>query len=602
MNFLRIFSKINYLILGQDSKKSYWVIFLIIISGLFDAVGIASIMPFLYLALNPSSIFDIEIALFLYNLFGFSSETGFLAFLGLNVFGIFVFGLLVKASVLFVTTKFALSCEVKIAHRLMGEYLNKDYLWFVNENSIDLTKKTLTEVINVCDNGILTYLQLIAHFSVLLFMCAFLLFVSPTGSLVGLSVIFFVYFVIYNLFSGRVKAFGKGRYSSNQERFQILSEAVSNPRELKIYNSSETYKKHFLNASKLYADCNVKAQLYAGIPRFFIELIAFGSLLLVTSYLLVFEEDYLDRLPLIAVFALSAYRALPAVQQIYGSVIMLRFVEASVDEILADLDTALGARSDCETEFSSTSVPEIMDGALMLEEVVFKYPSKHSNALDKVSLRVDPGEHIGVVGHSGSGKSTFADICSGLLVPTSGRVYTTGVRLSPQSQEDWLTRIGYISQSVRLIDGTIKANIAFGQMEEEVDEAWLRRCAEVALADDFIRELLPDGYNTEVGENGLKLSGGQRQRIGIARALYKDPDLLIIDEGTSALDSILEERVISGLHEYFSNKTIIMISHNVQSLKKCDTIYFFEKGKVIDCGSYNKLLNKSTKFKELIKN
>jgi ABC-type multidrug transport system fused ATPase/permease subunit len=309
--------------------------------------------------------------------------------------------------------------------------------------------------------------------------------------------------------------------------------------------------------------------------------------------LIAYKGNLPEAIPIIALFAFSGYRLMPALQSIYASLTQLRFSGSALDALYEEF-----------TGFKSTGAltndkPLALHYRIALEGVSYRYPNKEHPALQSISLEVPRKSIVGLVGATGSGKSTLVDIILGLLTPQTGVIKVDGIPIEENNRRAWRNSIGYVPQQIYLTDDTIMANIGFGLDTKDINQCAVERAAKIACIDDFVKNDLPDGYETRVGDRGIRLSGGQRQRIGIARALYFNPSILILDEATSALDNLTEQDVMRALHDLNEDITIIMIAHRLTTVKNCDLIFFLENGELKSQGSYETLSKINEKFRAM---
>jgi ABC-type multidrug transport system fused ATPase/permease subunit len=338
--------------------------------------------------------------------------------------------------------------------------------------------------------------------------------------------------------------------------------------------------------------------IVSSLPRYALEVIAFGGILLIVLYFLGAEQRSTQMVPLLAVYAFSGYRLLPALQGVFSGITTVRLNMAALDVLHRDLT---GDRNEVDPELVLAGTeglqPLPFNKELELRKVSFNYHGVEDHVLKGICLKITPNTTIGLVGPTGSGKTTTVDIILGLLAPTSGQLLADGMEISGDNLARWQRNLGYVPQNIFLCDDTITRNIAFGVPDSEIDMTAVVRAARIANLADFVENELPKGYETEIGERGVRLSGGQRQRIGIARALYRDPAVLIMDEATSALDGVTEEAVMDAIRNLSRKKTIIMIAHRLTTVQDCDMIYLMEHGKIIDQNTYVELQKSSEWFK-----
>jgi ATP-binding cassette, subfamily B, bacterial PglK len=394
----------------------------------------------------------------------------------------------------------------------------------------------------------------------------------------------------------KLERLGNERLEANSQRFKLAGEAFGGIKELKVLGRESFFTDHYAIHAKKVAETVTVQQTISQVPRFVIEALSFGGILVILLYFLMYKGDVISTLPIIALYAFAGYRLLPALQSIFSSITMLRFNLPVVDDLKANF---LGASEfTIEKYFPITSnIP--FNEEIRLENVSFFYNDDAAPVIHNMNLSIKKNTNIGIVGKTGSGKTTTVDIILGLLEPQEGVLKVDKVTITNFNVAQWQKNIGYVPQNIFLTDDTIAANIAYGIPHESIDMNLVEQAAKIANIHNFILEDLPFGYHTHVGERGIRLSGGQRQRIGIARALYHDPAVLIMDEATSSLDGVTEEAIIQAIRNLSGNKTIITIAHRLTTLRECDVIYFLEEGKIVESGSFSDLSKNSSRFQNI---
>jgi ABC-type multidrug transport system fused ATPase/permease subunit len=343
-----------------------------------------------------------------------------------------------------------------------------------------------------------------------------------------------------------------------------------------------------------------RSNAISSLPRYALETLAFGGIIVLVIYLLNAKHGASTALPLVSLYALSGYRMMPALQQIFMNLSTIRFNVASLEKLSKDLEKSVEISSTMPVPppiFNPIPLSERLD----LKGVVFFYPNRPDPVLNELSLMIKANTTVGIVGSTGSGKTTTLDILLGLLTPSSGQLLIDGVIIDSENVRNWQASIGYVPQQIMLLDNTILRNIAFGIPDAQVDFDSVVKAARLAHLNDFIQNDLPERYNTIVGDRGVRLSGGQRQRIGIARALYHDPSVLVLDEATSSLDNITENVIMEALNTLSHQKTIIMVAHRLSTVRECDVIIVMDKGRVSGYGTYAELLEHNSIFRHLSK-
>jgi ABC-type multidrug transport system fused ATPase/permease subunit len=591
---LQTIKKIIYLLSKRERKSALVLVGLIVIMAALDVIGVASIMPFIATIANPEIIKTNAILAKTYAMFDFQSEKSFLMFLGIVVIISLVSSLAYKAFATYVQLRFTLLCEFTIGTRLVGGYLSQPYTWFLNRHSSDLGNVVLSEVNQVIGNAITPVMTLIAQGLLSATLLALLVWMDPKLALIVGAVLGLTYGIIYFIVRSLLSKVGRDRVKANLDRYKAVNEAFSGIKEVKVGGLEKTYTNLFARPAEIYAKSHASVQVIMQLPRFAVEAVAFGGMLLVVLYLMSGTGGFASGLPIVAVYSLAGYRLMPALQMVYASIVQLRSANASLDVLYNDLNS-IPAVIDENT--SSDVLPLIK--CIQLKEVNFFYPLAKKQALQNLNLEIPALKTIGMIGVSGSGKTTTVDLILGLLEPDSGIFEVDGVSINSFNRRNWQKGIGYVPQQIFLTDDSIAANIAFGQPVDNIDMNAVERAAKIANMHDFVVNELPQGYQTAVGERGVRLSGGQRQRIGIARALYNKPQLLILDEATSALDNLTEQAVMEAVNNLGGDITIIIIAHRLSTVRSCDKIYMMQHGQVIANGTYDELLKYNESFQAM---
>ena len=591
-----------YSILSPDEKKrGVIVLFMILIMAFLDMLGVASIMPFMAVVSNPEVVDSNLILNSAYKLsqqFGVESIDDFMFLLGIAVFLILVFTLSFKALTVYLETRFCVMREYSIGKRLVEGYLNKPYSWFLMRNSADLGKNILSEVNQVIANALIPIMNIIAQSAVSIALLLLLIIVEPFLALsIGL-ILGITYALIFGVTKNLLSRIGKERLENNEARYVAVNESFGAAKEVKIGGLEQFYTERFSSPAETYAKSLATANITGQLPRFALELVVFGGMLMVILFLMNQNGDFSSAVPVMSLYALAGYRLMPSLQGIYTSVTQLRFATAALDSILVEL-------KDIQSE--PNLVNDIVDAKfglfkkITLKNVSYSYPNEDQPAIKNINLSISSESKVGFVGSTGGGKTTTVDLILGLLEPQVGTLEVDDKIIDGKNIKVWQSIIGYVPQNIYLSDDSIIANIAFGVSSEDIDYDSVERVAKIANLHEFIINKLPKKYQTKIGERGIRLSGGQRQRIGIARALYRNPRLLVLDEATSALDNLTEQAVMDAVNNLDKDITVIMIAHRLSTVKECDTIFFLEDGKLTGKGSFEELLKSNKSFQEMNK-
>ena len=589
-------------ILTRREKLQVGILLIAIIAMAFSqAVGVASVLPFISLVMDPEIVFDNQYLNWVYVTLNFSSVNRFVIFAGVVMFFIIIFANGISAFATWLKLRFAWMNNHRLSRRLLEKYLSMPYAYFLNQNSADLSKNVLSEVNNLTNNYLIPLLTIITRGMVAVFLLIMLFWVDVIVSFIALFVLGGAYTFIFFRINRTLKFRGQLRRNANKMRFKSVSEAFGGIKEIKVMNREpyflERYSKHSLKQARLMSWNAVIGQ----IPKFALEAVAFGGIIVFVLILLLTREDARQVIPLASLFALAGYRLMPALQEIFNSFTKMQFNMAVLDGIYNDFmrreqDTVPGT-------FYRENIPEKLPFTreITLDNVTYNYPNTEIPVIKEVNLSIAKNTAVAFVGPTGAGKTTLVDIILGLLTPQQGKLLIDGVLLDSCNIIKWQRNIGYVPQHIYLSDDTAACNIAFGVPEGKIDWAALEQAAKIANIHDFIVNELPEGYDTLVGERGIRLSGGQRQRIGIARALYYDPEVMVFDEATSALDGVTEEMVLGAMENAAKTKTLIIIAHRLTTVKTCDVVYMLDRGRIVAEGTFDQLMKSNLQFQKMAK-
>jgi ABC-type multidrug transport system fused ATPase/permease subunit len=592
---MRTIQKLLDLLTPPDRKRAHLLLGMILVMALLDMVGVASIMPFMAVLANPELVQTNSFLNAAYTQLGFADPQQFLFALGMLVFVLLVVSLAFKALTTYAQLRFTLMREYSIGKRLVEGYLHQPYSWFLSRHSADVGKTILSEVSQVIAKAIIPMMNLIAHGAVAIALLALLILIDTQLALVAGLTLTTAYALIFKATRGHLARIGKERVKANQARFTAVSEAFGASKEVKVGGLEQAYINRFSGPAQTFACHQATAQVISQLPRFALEAIAFGGMLLVVLYVMAQSGSFASALPIIALYAFAGYRLMPALQQIYGAVTQLRFAGPALDALHSDLMSLKPA-------YANPSQDAIaLKQAITLNQIQYRYPNAPQPALKNLSLTIPANSTVGFVGATGSGKTTTVDLILGLIEAQEGTLEIDGQTITEHNQRAWQRAIGYVPQQIYIADDTVAANIAFGLDAKDIDQAAVERAAKIANLHDFVANDLPQQYQTTVGERGVRLSGGQRQRIGIARALYHNPQVLILDEATSALDNLTEQAVMEAVYNLGQEITIILIAHRLSTVKACSTIFLLEKGELKAKGTFDQLTKISELFRAMIK-
>ena len=579
--------KLSFLLTPIERRNALLLLLMFVIMALLDMIGVASILPFMAVLTNPSLIETNMILNYMYqvsNIFGVENDQEFFFALGFLVFIILIISLIFKAITTYIEVKFLQMCEYNVSKRLVEGYLYQPYIWFLNRNSAELGKSILSQVSIVIDI-MRSLMSLISKSIIAIALIALLIIANPKLSMIVGLTLSLTYGIIFYFTRKYLNSLGKENLKNDELRFIAVSEAFGAAKEIKVGGLERAYIKSYSNAAKIFAQNKAILKVISQLPRYILEGIAFGGIMLLILYLMSQEGSFNNAIPVISLYAFAGYRLMPVMQNIYISLSQISFSSPSLDNLYYDIGKLNPIKNNYLEEKLS------FDKEIVLNNIDFNYPNTSQKALQGISLNIPAKSTIGLIGATGSGKTTLLDIILGLLMSDKGTLEIDGEVLSKKNLRSWQRNIGYVPQNIYLSDDTIAANIAFGVESKNINQIDIERASKIANLHDFIINELPDKYNTTIGERGIRLSGGQRQRIGIARAVYLNPKILILDEGTSALDNETEKKVMEAINKLSKKITIILVAHRLNTVRNCDKIYKFEKGKVIAEGKFDEIIN-----------
>lgn len=562
-------------ILTKKERKKLAILTLIVMGmSLFELVGVVSILPFMSVATNPDVIETNSTLNFFYNYFNFQSTNRFLVALGVLSITALVIGNGFRALSNFLLIRFAHMQNYALSKRILESYLSMPYEYFLSQNSSNLTRNVINEVQQVVTQFFIPFFRAIGRLFAASFIIIFLIVIDPLLALVTSFTLGGAYVVIYKLLKNKIEKMGKERVQMNKRRVRIVSEASGGIKEIKLMNKENVYLDEFARPSIQFARAQSFSAVISELPRHLLEVIAFGGILAISIYLIGTRAHYSEALTITSLYAFAGYKLMPALQEIFNAATKIKFSLPTLREVKKNIKEEIFLTQPQSKEHLS------FEDTVELKNIHFSYKGSKTQALNGVSFSVKANTTVGVIGATGSGKTTLIDVILGLLKPSMGEIFIDGKKLDRSNLAAWQANIGYVPQFIYLTDDTVAANIAFGVKAEDRDDEKIKEVSRLAQISGFIETQMPKGYETVVGERGIRLSGGQRQRIGIARALYHNPSLLVFDEATSALDSQTESEVMKAIESLSGQKTIIMIAHRLSTLKSCDVIIELDRGAV----------------------
>ena len=575
---MSVIKKISYIFDGKQKFRSVMLCLGLFVGALFELAGVSLIAELVSLISDPETIHTNRVLSRLYEMTGAGSDRQFFLYAVIALIAVYILKNAYLMIMCYIQYTFIYNNQLRLSARLIDCYLKKPYTYHLDKNSAEMIRSIMLDSERFFQL-LLTAFSVFAEILVSALMCVYLLVVDwmiTVSVVVILGIVSALYLL---LFHGRSRKNGEISQYNDGKMHQAINQALGAVKDIKILHREKFFVEAFRKrgAAKYHAVRN--NEILGQAPKYLIETVCIGAILAVLCVKLYMGQDLSDMIPQLAAFAMAAFKLLPSVGKIDNYLNLIIFLKPSVDFIYRDIK---------DTEDMSGYVLGDADGYeeaiaendIRIEGVSYRYPNTDRDVLTDVSFTVPAGTSVGLIGASGAGKSTIADIILGILTPTAGKVMYGDMNVHEHPLK-WSRRLAYIPQAIFLADETIRSNVAFGIEEDQIEEDKVWQALSEAQLDEYVRSL-PEGLDTMVGERGVRLSGGQRQRIGIARALYGDPEILVLDEATSALDSETESAVMDAIDRLQGRKTLIIIAHRLTTISGCERVFRVADQKITD--------------------
>ncbi|PYJ68837.1 MAG: hypothetical protein DME76_11020 [Verrucomicrobia bacterium] len=574
-NVSDLIGRVLFLARPYGRAKLVSVFSLSLAQAFFQVIGITSIFPFLAIAADPDRIRRSHFGTRFLGLFPPMENRQLLLVAGVIAIAGLLMSNVVNLVAEYARTRYAQNFAHWLRVRLLRRIASQPYTYFLQRNSGDLLKKVVADVMNYTSGVLLPFLDSVARVLTAVLLLVTLFLVQPVIALSAAIVLGAFYVIIFRLLTRKRREVDENLRTSVAGSYREAQQMLGGIKPVKVHRAEEHFLSRFAKHSAVLARMYARLPVFANSARYLVEPLAFGGLVVAVLLLAARGRDFSDILPNLGVMALAGYRLLPSLQLLYGQLTQISSMGHAVDEVYDEFMAAETDRSVLPGTSSSalaSETPFRWHDAITLREVSFRYPGTSRLALNGFSLTIVKNTSVGVVGPTGAGKSTLVDLLLGLYHPMTGEMLIDGRPLTPALVPSWQATIGYVPQDIFLIDDTIARNVAFGLSENEIDPARVREACAMAQLLDFIEVELPDGFDSNVGERGVRISGGQRQRIGLARALYHGPSLLILDEATSALDVATEAKLLEALRGLAGKITMVVAAHRFSAVANCDQL------------------------------
>ncbi|CAN1212234.1 Xenobiotic-transporting ATPase [Tumidithrix helvetica PCC 7403] len=592
-----LLSKFLYIFNRQEKWQILSIFILMFIGSGLETLGVGLIPAFVTLLGNPDIIQKQQSFQWLYIKLGVNSNQDFLFWVSIMLMGIYLFKNAYLATLTYWQYYFLYKKQVSLSNRLLQAYLYSPYTFHLQRNSADLVRNVTSEIPQIFVGVLVPMLILITEIMVMSCIALLLAIVEPVSSAIAAIFLGISIFGLNKTIRKQMSGQGLIRQEQIGQMIQWVNQGLGGIKETKILGRETFFLDRFTRSTEAFGKANLFVGLATQLPNLFIDAILIAAVLLIVIFSLLQGREIQSILPMLSLFAIAALRLMPSAKRIVSTITTIRYLKHTVDLIYQDLVDLETTSILLPTLNYSASPTTQLKQLIELRNIHYQYPNATKPSLSGISLAIMKGESIAFIGSSGAGKTTIVDVILGLLKPTEGEILVDAKNIFTDLAS-WQQQIGYIPQSIYLSDDTIRSNIAFGLATDEIDEAQVWNAIKAAQLEELVSSL-PEQLDTLVGERGIRLSGGQRQRIGIARALYHNPEVIVMDEATAALDNTTEREFMQALESMSREKTMIMIAHRLSTVKNCNQLYLMQEGKIICSGTYNELLSQNIEFQLL---
>ena len=577
---VKIYEKLMVLLDRQQKRKMMLLVFLMLIGAVLETLGVSMVMPVMNVVLEEDAIAKHDYLQVICRIFGVdnSGDLTMLVMVGLVL--VFV----TKNIFLFfqqkVQLKFVYTNQFATSRRMMINFMQRPYEYYLNADTA-VIQRSITSDVNNMYGLILALLQLISEGIVFVCLAAASLVADVWMSLTVTALLVVALLVIKCILKPIMRKAGEENQEFYSGLYKWIDQSVMGIKEIKIARKEGYFINEYSKCGAGYVSAVQRYNLYNATPRLLIETLAIAGMILYLMIQLLQGTAAVDIVPQLGVLAVAAMRLIPCANRINNHLTSISYFEPFFMGVSDNLQEEIRDENvdyNAETYQKKIDVEKLdVRKEIVLQDITYRYPNSQALIFDHADMMIPVGKSVGIVGTSGAGKTTIVDILLGLLQLETGSILADGVEVR-EHYASWLKNIGYIPQTIFMIDSTIRRNVAFGYADEDIDDDKVWEALREAQLDEFVKGL-PEGLDTSIGERGIRISGGQRQRIGIARALFEDPEVLVLDEATSALDNETEAAIMDSINRLYGRKTLIIIAHRLQTIEKCDMVYRVEDGK-----------------------
>ena len=575
-----IFKKFNKVLNKKQKSRVVVLIFMILIGAVLETLGVSMIYPLIETVMMPEVFEQNAMIVWICNVLGYTSAEQFVTFMLLALIFIFIFKNLYLLLLYYVQHSFITNSQYRISRDLLKVYLNRPYEFYLNASTGDIMRTVYSDSTGIF-NLLLQCMQFITEFMVAIFLGTYLLIIDPVMTIVMGILLVGITLLSSAFLKPRISRIGEESRQQQSKMYKTIMQSINSVKDVKVYAKEDAFLGIYRKYGKRYYNLARDHEVLSSVPRLAIEAFSLSGVLAYMAVMMKLGQNVQTMVPQLSAFAVAAVRLLPSASRINTYLANIAYYRPTLDYVYANVELPKNVDERAAEAKAVTETDKLkFHDCIKVEQLYYKYPNTDKYIFENARMQVPYGKSVGIMGPSGAGKTTVVDIMLGLLKVESGTITCDGVNVL-EHYGQWLANIGYISQTINMVDDTIRANIAFGVDVDDIDDARVWQVLEEAQLADFVRNL-PNGINTVIGERGVRISGGQRQRVGIARALYHDPEILILDEATSALDNDTEAAIMEAIENFHGRKTMLIIAHRLKTIENCDIIYKVENGKITE--------------------
>ena len=587
---ISIIRKINLIFPKNISHSIIFLYFGLIILTLFEFIGIGSIPILISMMIEQET----DMNLFGFSIMNFVNKNSFFENSILMMGSLIIFIFILKAIFLLFFNIFELSLRKKmkliISQKLVTSYLKKPFIFFINNNTSKLAKNVITEV-DQSVTFITSLINISREISIVTALFLIMVYFEPLLAIYVFCLIAVLVAVFLYATDKKLKKIGEKRWNFYGNVFKSVSNIFGGIKDIKIFKRDTLFVENFIKSKKDYEETLQVSEFIRRLPKIILEVFAIFFIVGLTMIFIQFQKNPLDLIPILSLIAVSVIRFIPSFNTIAAEITYIKIYKLAFENVFKEIVESINIKE----SKNSLLLSENSNNVIEIKNLNFDYEDKKKTipSIKNLNFHIEKNSMTGIIGKSGAGKSTLINIILGLLSPKSGEI---AIKSSEQNTTKNSKKISYVPQDIFLSDDTLKNNIAFGCKEIEIDDDRVNKCIKEAGLSSFLSQNKKEGLDMMIGEKGIKLSGGERQRVGIARALYIQPEILILDEATSSLDNETEKDVMRTILELKSKCSIIIIAHRLSTIENCDNVYFLENGTIKDQGKLNDLLKKYQKL------